>query len=187
MWKWVAIILFLHVDIFLFAALYRGATQQAVTDYQHIENQITQEARDWKALSLIPEEYRYLVYTLCHKYEVSVPIFCALVYAESGWNHNTRGYNRDSVDIGLCQLNSKNKEMFERQFDRYSIFIPAHNLEIGVWFLGKMYSEHKSWTLALAAYNAGSTAVKQSRIPKSTRKYVMKIWTWVQTSLKDLS
>jgi len=187
MWKWAAIILFFQLDILIILALYDHGKYELIPIQEVVERKASQETRDWKALSLIPEEYRYHTYAFCLKYSVPVPIFCALVQAESEWNPSTVGANSDSIDIGLCQLNSKNKTYFEQQFKGYTVYNPIHNLEIGAWFLGKMYKEHKSWTLALAAYNAGSHAVKTSQIPRSTKKYVLKIWTWIQNNLKNVS
>jgi len=166
---------------------YDHGQRRAIPIVEIAEKRASQESRDWKALSHVPEEYQYHVYAMCLKYDVPVGVFCALVHTESSWKHETIGRNSDSFDIGFCQLNSKNKKYFEDVFDGYDVYNPLHNIEIGAWFLRQMYDQHKSWTLAMAAYNAGSSAVHNGTIPQSTKKYVHKIWSWVQKNLKDSS
>jgi len=99
-------------------------------------------------------------------------LFLALVHAESSFNPNARSH---VGAIGLTQLMPGTaKELGVNPHD------PVQNLVGGARYLRLQYERFGSWTLALAAYNAGPTRVARlGRVPniRETKNYVSKIIT----------
>ena len=54
-------------------------------------------------------------------------------------------------------------------------FDPRENVLAGTRYLRRLYDRLGSWSLALAAYNAGPTRVEAGRIPHQTRRYVRRV------------
>ena len=103
---------------------------------------------------------------------VPAELFLALVHAESSFNPNARSH---VGAIGLTQLMPATaKELGVNPHD------PVQNLMGGARYLRLQYERFGSWTLALAAYNAGPTRVARlGRVPniRETKNYVSKIIT----------
>ena len=84
-------------------------------------------------------------------------------------------YDPDAVShkgaIGLMQL-------MPRTADALGVvcpFDPRENVMAGTRYLRELYDRMGSWSLALAAYNAGPTRVEAGRIPRQTRRYVRRV------------
>lgn len=97
---------------------------------------------------------------------VGVPPAIAVEVArrESGFDQAARG---TSGEVGVMQLMEGTAG--ELGVDRYDL---GDNIRGGVEYLRRMFDQFGSWSLALAAYNAGPGNVRAGRIPESTQQYV---------------
>jgi len=97
----------------------------------------------------------------------------AVAKVESGLDHSKVG-TKD--DVGLFQLTPIGaKDVGLGLSDRYDM---DKNIDGGTSLLGKMLKRYNGDTAkALAAYNAGPTAVDSGRIPASTNAYIAKVMT----------
>lgn len=115
-------------------------------------------------------EYLQMARVAAQKHNVPENLFLRLVQQESGWNPSAKSHKGA---LGLAQLMPETARLL-----RVDPMNPRQNLEGGARYLRKQYDEFRSWTLALAAYNAGPKAVKKyGGIPpyKETQNYVRRI------------
>ena len=124
---------------------------------------------DLKAQSANVDE---LIETFAQKYDIDGDFIKAIIKQESGFNVNATS---KKGAMGLMQLMPKTAESLG-VIDAYN---PSQNIEGGVKYLKSLlekYGDNKE--MALAAYNAGPTAVKKyGGIPpyKETQNYVNSI------------
>ena len=92
----------------------------------------------------------------------------AVVQAESGGNPNALS---PKGAAGLMQLMPATAADLgvENRFD------PEENIASGTRYLSNLIDRFKSVEVALWAYNAGPTAVRQGRMPSETQEYVPKV------------
>ena len=92
----------------------------------------------------------------------------AVVQAESGGNPNALS---PKGAAGLMQLMPATAAALgvENRFD------PEENIASGIRYLSELLDRFKSVEVALWAYNAGPTAVRQGRMPLETQEYVPKV------------
>ena len=92
----------------------------------------------------------------------------AVVQAESGGNPNALS---PKGAAGLMQLMPATAAALgvENRFD------PEENIASGIRYLSELLNRFKSVEVALWAYNAGPTAVRQGRMPLETQEYVPKV------------
>jgi soluble lytic murein transglycosylase-like protein len=112
-----------------------------------------------------------LIATTARRHGISVPLFTALVWQESGFNARARS---KAGARGLTQL----MPATARGLGVRRIYDPAENLAGGARYLRAQLLRFRSKRLALAAYNAGPGAVTRYRgIPPyaETRTYVTRI------------
>ncbi len=106
------------------------------------------------------------------RYGIPEKLFIELVRAES--NFNPKAVSPKGA-LGLCQL----MPATARRFRVKNPFDPDENLRAGAEYLRELYNKYRDWKLALAAYNAGESAVEKygRRVPpyKETKAYVRKI------------
>ena len=98
-------------------------------------------------------------------------LFLRLVQQESSWRVNAKSR---AGAYGLTQLMPRTARALG--VDRTD---PYQNLDGGAQYLRLQYNRFRSWPLALAAYNAGPTAVaKHNGMPPfpETRRYVRNVW-----------
>jgi soluble lytic murein transglycosylase-like protein len=112
-----------------------------------------------------------LIATTARRYNLSVALFTALVWQESGFRARARS---KAGARGLTQL----MPATARELGVRKIYDPAQNLDGGARYLVAQLNRFGSAQLALAAYNAGPNAVAKHRgIPpyRETRRYVANI------------
>lgn len=108
--------------------------------------------------------------TAAKSYNIPEDLFLRLVEQESGWNPKAIS---PKGAIGLAQLMPGTARLL-----KVNPNVPTENLDGGARYLRMMYDNFGSWSLALAAYNAGPKAVEKYRgIPpyKETQNYVTRI------------
>ena len=113
-----------------------------------------------------------LINTVSKKHGMDPALIKAVVHTESYFNPNATSRVGAS---GLMQLMPQTAEIYG-VFDLYS---PMKNLDAGVRHLRYLLKRYKNrLSMALAAYNAGETAVRYyNGIPpyKETRRYIKKV------------
>lgn len=92
-------------------------------------------------------------------------IFENLISQESGWNPNAKG---SAGEEGIAQLMPGTAPNINR-------FDPFASMNFAASLLKQYYDKFGSWSLALAAYNAGPGAVTKGNIPSSTQSYIASI------------
>lgn len=115
-------------------------------------------------------EYLAVAKAVALKHSVPEDLFLRLVQQESGWNP---GAVSAKGATGLAQLMPETANKLG-----VDINDPAQNLEGGARYLRQMYDKFGTWTLALAAYNAGPGAVQDNGgVPpfSETKNYVLAI------------
>ena len=115
--------------------------------------------------------YGPLIATTARRYGLSVSLFTALVWQESGFNARARSR---AGARGLTQLMPGTA----RELGVRHVYDPAENLDGGARYLVTQIRRFASVELGLAAYNAGPNAVYRAKgIPKitETRRYVRNI------------
>lgn len=111
------------------------------------------------------------------KHGVDPALVKAVIMAESGYNH--KAISKKGA-IGLMQL------MPATAIDMgvEDLFDPEHNINAGVRYLKKLLRQFEGdISLALAAYNAGSSKVKRFQgVPpyKATKYYIKKVFEYYQ-------
>jgi len=122
-----------------------------------------------------------LILKYADKFEVDPSLAFALAWVESRYNPRAVNKNKDSVDRGLFQLNSKS---FPRlQVDDF--YNPDLNARYGIAHLRWCLDLAGSEVAGLAMYNAGTTRVRSDSTPKSTLDYISRIQNF-QAGIKEL-
>ena len=83
-------------------------------------------------------------------------------------------------DLGLFQINSKYSDYFAEKYweeeTDFDIMNWQHNSSIAIYYMNDLYKSFDGdIEKAAAAYNCGSSRVKQNKIPESTKLYVEKV------------
>lgn len=127
---------------------------------------------DWHATPLRRAEYREEVRAAAEVYGVDEALIRAVVHAESWFD--VRAVSRAGAE-GLMQL----MPATQARFGVADPFDPLDNISAGVAYLAELLSRFENdWELAVAAYNAGETAVRRhGGIPPyaETQEYVRRI------------
>jgi len=126
---------------------------------------------------LLPQHFHNIVLAASHRYRVDPNLIWGIMKVES--NFNARAVSRKGAK-GLMQLMPGTARMHKV----HNIYDPSQNLFGGVRHLRLLLDRFNgNIQLALAAYNAGSQAVrKYKRIPPypETRKYVRRVLKYYQ-------
>jgi len=124
------------------------------------------------AASVLRKRYTPLINQTARRYRMDQHLIHAVVQAESGYNPHAVS-NKGAV--GLMQLMPATARRYGVS-DRRD---PAQNLSGGIRYLRDLMRQFRKLSLALAAYNAGESAVKKYglRIPPfpETRHYIRKV------------
>ena len=109
------------------------------------------------------------------RYQVDPALVKAIIMAESGYN--PRAISKNGA-VGLMQLMPETAQ----ELNVEDVFNPKQNIDGGVRYLKQLMKQFSGdLNLALAAYNAGSKAVKQHKgVPpfKETRQYIKKVFEY---------
>lgn len=125
------------------------------------------------AAILTPEDIKAKIEKVARPKGLPKGLAVAVATVESGLDQRKVG-TKD--DVGLFQMTPIGaKDVGLGLADRYD---PDKNIDGGTSLLGKMLKRYNGDTAkALAAYNAGPTAVDEGRIPASTNAYIAKVMT----------
>ena len=127
---------------------------------------------DWHATPLRRAVYREEVRAAAELYDVDEALIRAIMHAESWFD--VTAVSRAGAQ-GLMQL----MPATQLRFGVADPFDPPENISAGVAYLAELMDEFgDDWELAVAAYNAGETAVRRhGGIPpfSETREYVRRV------------
>lgn len=131
-----------------------------------------------------PARYERHIISASYRYDIDPHLIRAVIRAESDFNRyavSKKGAR------GLMQLMPETA----RELNVSDSFDPAQNIHGGTRYLRKLLDMFKGdLALALAAYNAGPTAVKKvNRIPMitETRNYVKKVMKYYKSYRQDIT
>ncbi|VAV85514.1 Phage internal (core) protein [hydrothermal vent metagenome] len=185
----VAFVLFLGLTTPAFADYYSYVDDKGAVHYTNVPRSfeykwIMAEGGDRGRSGPSFVSYDELIHHTARKYEVPAELVWAIVKTESDFDPyvvSTAGA------VGLMQLMPETARLMGVR-DSYD---PAQNIEGGVKFLSHLLERFNgSETLAIAAYNAGETAVRKynDQIPpyKETRRFVMKVNKYKDLYLKTV-
>ncbi len=116
-------------------------------------------------------EISEIILTEAQKKNVAPGLAFALAFEESRYNPNAINRNKDSIDRGIFQLNSKS-------FPKLSVeafYVPETNIRLGLSHLAFCLEQGKNDISALAMYNAGLTRVRKGGTPEATLGYIFRI------------
>jgi len=107
------------------------------------------------------------------KYGIHPHVLWAIAATESSFNPAAIGRNKDSLDIGLMQINSGWLPRLKRfGISRQSLLEPCTSIEVGAWILAHNIHQYGYGWQAIGAYNALS--------PAKRRRYALRIWQKLQ-------
>jgi hypothetical protein len=131
--------------------------------------------------ALTPDDIKAKIEKVARPKGVPKGLAVAVATVESGLDQSKVGAKDD---VGLFQMTPiAAKDIGLGLADRYD---SDKNIEGGTDYLGKMLKRyHNDTAKALAAYNAGPTAVDSGRIPASTNAYIAKVMTTWRAEKND--
>lgn len=136
--------------------------------------------------SMIPEEYKSYVAEAYNLYQIPVYITYKQIDKESRWGlllgedgHGKTNGN-GSYDIGLAQLNNRYIAEFSQKYwdlnEEFNPYDERHSIIMGASILRHLITYFdEDLQKGLSAYNCGATAVRENKIPVSTKEYVRHI------------
>ena len=126
---------------------------------------------DWHATPLIRDAFRAEVRAAARRHGVDAALVRAVMHAES-W------FETDAIShagaMGLMQL----MPATQRRFGVSDPFDPSENIAAGAAYLAQLLARYGDRELAVAAYNAGASAVDEhGGVPpfSETREYVRRV------------
>jgi hypothetical protein len=124
-----------------------------------------------------PYNYTKMVLEVSEEVGVDVDLLCAIIKVESNWQPTAIGYNSDSCDRGLGQINSKYEDWYVGKFgvEDYHWTDVRKNMELTARIIKWSCSPYDYVVQGVAAYNCGMSRVNKNAIPDSTKKYVEKV------------
>jgi len=127
--------------------------------------------KNWYPTTYDQTRYESVILEAARTYDIDHTLIKAVIKAES--NFNPRAVSPKGAR-GLMQIMPDNF----RELGVYNPFDPRQNIMGGTRYLRILFNKFDNLTLALAAYNAGPTAVSTyNNIPpyKETQKYVKRV------------
>ena len=130
------------------------------------------------------QRFHPIILKAAHRFQVDPALVKAIIMAESGYDPTATSKMGDK---GLMQLMPATAE----ELGVEDSFNPKQNINAGVGYFKKLLNKFEGDVeLALAAYNAGVTKVRQYQgIPpyKATRCYIKKVFEYYQTYKKQMA
>ncbi|MGK7294329.1 MAG: transglycosylase SLT domain-containing protein [Candidatus Wenzhouxiangella sp. M2_3B_020] len=127
---------------------------------------------DWRATPLRFDDFRAEVRAASEMHDVDEALVRAIMHAESWFDPGAVSH---AGAEGLMQLMPET----QRRFGVEDPFDPVANISAGVAYLAELLGRYgENWELAVAAYNAGPTAVDEyGGVPpySETREYLRRI------------
>ncbi|MBF0453154.1 MAG: lytic transglycosylase domain-containing protein [Candidatus Magnetomorum sp.] len=127
--------------------------------------------KNWQASTYDQTRYESVILEAARRYDIDHTLIKAVIKAES--NFDPRAVSPKGAR-GLMQIMPDNF----RTLGVYNPFDPRQNIMGGTRYLRLLFNQFDSLTLALAAYNAGPTAVSTyNNVPpyKETQQYVQRV------------
>ena len=108
-----------------------------------------------------PKKYETYINYVCDKFEISKPMFYALVDTESSFNPNAKS---TAGAIGLTQILPTTAQYIctknNLEYSNFDLYNPSDNFYIGAMYLDYLFDKFNNSYTALCAYNAGETIVR---------------------------
>ncbi|WP_250278238.1 lytic transglycosylase domain-containing protein [[Clostridium] colinum] len=110
---------------------------------------------------ILPIKYERIIEKYAKKYNIEKSLVFAVINAESRFNKNAVS-NKGA--IGLMQIMPETGEWLAKkidikEFSENMLYDPETNIKLGTYYLSYLLEKFEDETLALCAYNAGSTNV----------------------------
>lgn len=138
---------------------------------------------------IFPVHYEEYVYTYSKEYNIDPYLVFAIMKTESKFFPYAKSH-KDAK--GLMQIGEGTQKwaMEDLELDNNNIFDPKVNIQIGCWYINKLFEQFDDMELVIAAYNGGSgnvdkwledkrysyNGINLTAIPfKETRNYVDKV------------
>lgn len=110
---------------------------------------------------LYPKKYENDIAKVCSEFEISKPLFYALINTESSFKQDAKS---SAGAIGLTQVLPSTAEYIcvknNLDYSSFDLYEPYDNLYIGAMYLRYLFNRFDNSYTALAAYNAGETVVR---------------------------
>jgi hypothetical protein len=167
----------------------------AITEVGHIPHKVEAIMREFRAnagpriaaalkLGKKAEPFHPIIIEAASRHEVDPALVKAIIMAESGYN--PRAISGQGAE-GLMQLMPTTAQALGVE----DAFNPEHNINAGVKYFKQLLEEFdEDIELALAAYNAGISKVRQHRgVPpiETTQKYIKKVFRYYRYYKNDVA
>lgn len=100
----------------------------------------------------LPEDLQRYAKDLCEEYGVELPVFLAIMEAESGFNPEAVS---ETDDYGLMQINAICAEYLRQNAGVTDLLDPRQNMKAAAFLLGDLYAKHGDTHLVLMCYQYG--------------------------------
>ena len=165
----------LFLSIFFFVTPLRAENSGSPPQDEQISEEVVLDIQISAVLGKRSKPYHPIILKAANRYEVDPALIKAIIMAESGYDPQAVS---SQGATGLMQLMPKTAEALGVE----DAFNPEHNVNAGVRYLKQLLDEfNDDIKLALAAYNAGSSAVRRHQgIPpiKATQYYVKRVFAY---------
>ena len=111
-----------------------------------------------------PVRYESYVEVYSSQYNVPEYVIYAIINTESGFNASLES---PTGERGLMQMSPElfalisSEQHLDEKIDADALFDPEISIRYGVYYLRYLFNEFQSWSAAIAAYDAGESAVKE--------------------------
>ncbi|MBQ7797996.1 MAG: lytic transglycosylase domain-containing protein, partial [Clostridia bacterium] len=110
---------------------------------------------------MYPKKYETQITSVCNKFDISKPLFYALVNTESSFKADAKSH---AGAIGLTQILPSTAQYIciknNLDYSNFDLYNPSDNLELGGMYLRYLLDRFDNIYTAITAYNAGETIVR---------------------------
>lgn len=166
------IYILLSIIICIIALIYVFPKTKKTSLSQNIKTPCKDDKIEYFAKIMKNKYYAELSIKYAAENDLDVSLLVAVMKIESSFNPKAVNYNSNSIDRGLCQLNSLSFSYLKEN----EAFDPETNIKIASAFLSWCIREaDENIIKALAYYNAGIRAVQDKNIGEHTLNYIFKV------------